>query len=102
MLMKFKIRRGDKVIVLTGKEKGKISSVKIMDKKNNRAIVEGLNYVTFCKKGSESGLSRKESYIHISNLAHVDPKDGKATRVGVKYENGNKFLFSKRTGEVIR
>lgn len=97
-----KIKTGDRVVVISGRDKGKVSVVKSMIKSKDRAVVEGVNYLSFFQKGSDSGVVRKEGSVHVSNLAHVDPVDGKAVKVSVKIENGKKLLISKRSGKVVR
>ena len=100
-----KIKKGDHVIVLTGKDKGKHGEVLKVLPKENRAIVQGVNIVRRHQRQSptaEGGIIAKEATIDLSNLALEDPKDGKATRVGFKVlENGSKVRFAKRSGEVI-
>lgn len=104
--MKQKIKKNDKVIVLAGKDKGKTGEVLKVLPKESRVLVSGINMVTRHTKPSAQstgGLVRKEATIHISNVAHVDPKTGKATRTGVKQlGNGEKALVSRKSGEEIR
>jgi large subunit ribosomal protein L24 len=98
------IRKGDKVVVLTGKDKGRSGDVVKVMPKENRAVVSGINVVKRHQKQSqntEAGIISKEAPIHLSNLAHVDPKDGKPTRVGFKTEDNKKVRVAKRSGEVI-
>jgi large subunit ribosomal protein L24 len=100
-----KIKKGDHVIVLAGRDKGKHGEVIKMIPKENRALVRGVNMVRRHQKQSataEGGIISKEAAINLSNLALEDPKDGKPTRVGFKFlEDGRKVRFSKRSGEVI-
>jgi large subunit ribosomal protein L24 len=101
-----KIKKGDHVIVLTGRDKGKHGEVIKMMPKENRALVRGVNIVRRHTKQSanspEGGIVSKEAPIQISNLALEDPKDGKPTRVGFRtLEDGRKVRFAKRSGEVI-
>ncbi len=100
-----KIKKGDHVIVLAGRDKGKHGEVIKMIPKENRALVRGVNMVRRHQKQSattEGGIISKEATIDLSNLALEDPKDGKPTRVGFKIlEDGRKVRFSKRSGEVI-
>ncbi|MGI9407392.1 MAG: 50S ribosomal protein L24 [Hyphomicrobiaceae bacterium] len=100
-----KIRKNDHVVVLTGKDKGKKGMVLKVLPKDNKAIVQGVNVMRKHQKQTatqESGIVAREAAIHISNLAHEDPKDGKATRVGYKtLDDGRKVRFAKRSGEVI-
>jgi large subunit ribosomal protein L24 len=103
--MAAKIKRGDKVVVLTGKDRGRQGEVLKVMPKASRAIVKGVNIVarhTRPTQADPGGIKRKEASIHLSNLAHVDPTDGKPTRVGFKtLEDGKKVRVSKRTGEVL-
>ena len=105
MPIKLKIRKGDRVVVLTGKDKGKKGSVMSVSPKTNKAIVDGINIVKRHTKQSasqEGGIIAKEMPIHISNLAHLDPKDNKPTRVGFKInKDGSKVRIARRSGEVI-
>jgi large subunit ribosomal protein L24 len=99
-----KIRKGDKIVVLTGKDKGRSGDVVKVMPKENRAVVSGINVVKRHQKQSqntEAGIISKEAPIHLSNLAHADPKDGKPTRVGFKTEDNKKVRVAKRSGEVI-
>ena len=99
------IRKGDKVIVISGSDKGKKGSVLKVFPKENRALVQGVNVVKRHQRQTQSqqaGIVTKESPIHLSNIAHVDPKSGKATRIGSKTLNdGRKVRFAKKSGEVI-
>ncbi|WP_315919971.1 50S ribosomal protein L24 [Mesorhizobium sp. SP-1A] len=100
-----KIRKGDKVVVLTGKDKGRSGEVLSVQPKDDTAIVRGINIVIRHQRqtqAQEGGLIRKEAPIHLSNIALADPKDGKPTRVGFKLEkDGKKVRFAKRSGETI-
>ena len=100
-----KIRKGDKVVVLTGKDKGRTGEVLSVMPKEDRAIVRGINMIVRHQKQTQSqqgGLIRKEAPIHLSNLAIADPKDGKPTRVGFRiHEDGTKVRVAKRSGEVV-
>ena len=102
---KFKIKKGDEVIVLTGKDKGKKGEIIRMIPSESRAVVQGINLVkrhTRQTQSEEGGIKTKEAPIHISNLALVDPKSGKATKAGFKIEkDGTKVRISKASGEVI-
>ena len=105
MALKFKIRKGDKVVVITGKDKGKQGEIVRMIPSENRAVVRGVNLAkrhTRQTAGQEGGIISKEMPIHVSNLALRDPKDGKPTRVGYKtLADGKKVRVAKRSGEVI-
>lgn len=101
------IKKGDTVYVLAGDDKGKTGRVLSIDVKKGRAIVEGVNIVTKSTKPSaqapQGGFLRKEAPINLSNLAAIDPKSGKPTRVGFKFdEKGKKIRISKKSGEEIK
>lgn len=100
-----KIKKGDHVIVLAGRDKGKHGEVVKMMPKESRVLVRGVNMVRRHQRQTaslEGGIISKEAPIHISNLALEDPKDGKPTRVGFKFlDDGTKVRFAKRSGEVI-
>jgi large subunit ribosomal protein L24 len=102
--MALKIKKGDRVVVLSGRDKGKSGDVLKMLPKDNRAIVQGVNVVMRHQKQSatqDGGIVRKEAPIHLSNLAYAD-KDGKPTRVGFKILNdGRKVRVAKRSGVEI-
>ena len=102
--MAMRIKKGDQVIVITGRDKGKTGEVIKSMPKENKVIVQGINLVkrhTKPTQESAGGIVTKEAPIHVSNVALIDPKDGKATRVGFKVEDGKKVRVSKRSGEVI-
>ena len=99
-----KIRKGDKVVVLTGKDKGRSGEVTKVLPKEGRAVVAGINVVKRHQKQTqttEAGIVSKEAPINLSNLAVADPKDGKPTRVGIKIDGDKKVRVAKRSGEVI-
>ncbi|NNE58473.1 MAG: 50S ribosomal protein L24 [Hellea sp.] len=99
-----KIRKGDKVVVLTGKDKGRSGEITKVMPKEGKATVSGLNIVkrhTRQSQSSEGGIIEKEAPIDLSNLAIVDPKDGKPTRVGFRMEGDKKVRFAKRSGDLI-
>lgn len=104
-MAKLKIKKGDNVVVLAGKDKGKSGEVVKLLPKQSRAIVTGVNMIKRHQRQTQSqegGIISKEASIHISNLGLEDPKDGKPTRVGMKtLEDGRKVRFAKRSGEVI-
>ena len=103
--MAAKIRKGDKVVVLTGRDKGRTGEVIRVMPKENRALVRGVNVVTRHQRQTASeqgGLVRKEAPIHLSNVAIADPTTGKPTRVGFKtLDDGRKVRFAKASGETI-
>lgn len=103
--MAAKIKKGDKVVVLAGRDKGQSGEVLRVIPDEERVVVRGINVVkrhTRQSATSEGGIISKEAPLHLSNLAVADPKDGKPTRVGFKVlEDGRKVRFAKRSGEVI-
>ncbi|MFC7052663.1 50S ribosomal protein L24 [Hansschlegelia quercus] len=103
--MAAKIKKGDKVVVLTGRDKGKTGEVLEVRPKDDRAVVRGVNLISRHQKQTQSqegGIIRKEAAIHLSNLSLADPKDGKATRVGFKtLDDGRKVRVATRSGEQI-
>ena len=103
--MKFKIKKGDKVVVITGREKGKSGEVLRVVRAENRVVVQGVNMVkrhTRPGPGQAGGIVEKEAAIHVSNVAHIDPKSSKPTRVGYKIlGDGRKVRFARRSGEVL-
>jgi len=101
--MAAKLKKGDKVVVLTGKDKGKEGTITSVDPSAGKAIVDGLNMAiraTRQSQTSQGGRIPKAMPIQLSNLAYVD-KNGKATRVGFKMEGDKKVRFAKTTGDVI-
>ena len=103
--MAAKIRKGDKVVVLTGRDKGRTGEVVEVRPSQNRALVRGVNMIKRHQRQTpqqEGGIISKEGAVHLSNLALADPKDGKPTRVGFKVlEDGRKVRIAKRSGEQI-
>jgi large subunit ribosomal protein L24 len=103
--MAAKIKKGDKVIVLTGRDKGKSGEVIEVRPDAGRALVRGVNLVRKHQKQSQTqagGIISKEAAMDLSNLAIADPKDGKPTRVGFKFlDDGRKVRFAKRSGDLI-
>jgi large subunit ribosomal protein L24 len=104
-MLKLKVRKGDRVVVITGKDKGQKGEVLKVIPAENRAIVKGVAMVKRHQRQTatqDGGIISKEAAIHISNLAVEDPKDGKPTRVGYKFlKDGRKVRYAKRSGEVI-
>jgi|TARA_R110002072_G_scaffold187425_1_gene344170 large subunit ribosomal protein L24 len=99
-----KIRKGDQVSVLTGKDKGKTGEVLRVLPQENRVIVRGVNLVKRHTRPTQTdagGIKEQEASLHVSNVAHIDPSNGKPTRVGYKTVNDRKVRFSRRSGEVI-
>ncbi|WP_349368462.1 50S ribosomal protein L24 [Salinarimonas sp.] len=103
--MAAKIKKGDQVVVLTGRDKGKSGEVVRVMPKETRALVRGVNLVKRHQRQTaqqEGGIVNKEAPVHLSNLAVRDPKDGKPTRVGFKIlDDGRKVRFAKRSGDLI-
>ena len=100
-----KIKKGAHVLVMAGRDKGKAGEVLAVFPTEDRALVQGVNLVRKHQKQSaqsEGGIISRESKIHLSNLAIADPKDGKASRIGIRVaDDGSKVRFAKRSGEVI-
>ena len=101
-----KIKKGDKVIVLSGKDKGKTGEIARVLTKDSKVVVSGVNVAVRHRKPDQAnpqgGLERREAPLHVSNVAIVDPKDGKATRVRFDVaKDGKKVRVSARTGEKI-
>jgi large subunit ribosomal protein L24 len=103
--MAAKIKKGDKVIILTGRDKGRSGEVLHVLPKDSRAVVRGVNILKRHQRqtaSQEGGIISKEGTIHLSNLALADPKDGKASRVGFKIlDDGRKVRVAKRSGDLI-
>ncbi|HLG86950.1 MAG TPA: 50S ribosomal protein L24 [Alphaproteobacteria bacterium] len=104
-MMAAKIKKGDTVIVLTGRDKGRSGEVLRVIPSENRVVVDGVNMVKKHKRpspASAGGIESMAAPIHISNVAHKDPQSGKATRIGFRIlEDGRKVRFAKASGEVI-
>jgi large subunit ribosomal protein L24 len=105
-MSKLHIRKGDEVIILTGKDKGQKGKVLKVFVKEQKALVEGANMVSKSTKPSakhpQGGIIKQEAPIHISNLNLIDPKSGKATRVSIKHEGKNVIRIAKKSGEEIK
>ena len=106
-MSKLHIKKGDTVYVNAGEDKGKTGKVTKVLVEKQRAIVEGVNMVSKSQKPSaknpQGGIVKQEAPIHISNLSLIDPKSGKATRVGIKVtEDGKKVRIAKKSGEEIK
>ena len=104
--MAAKVKKGDRVVVLTGRDKGKQGEVLKVLPKEHRVVVQGVTVVKRHQKASarnpEGGIVTKEAPLDVSNVAHLDPKDGRPTRVGFRFlEDGRKVRYAKRSGEVI-
>ena len=98
-----KLKTGDKVVVIAGKDKGKEGKIIAVDKKNGRVLVEGVNMVSKHTKpnaqNQQGGIIKKENFIDASNVMYLH--NGKATRLGVQIKDGKKVRVAKKTGEVI-
>jgi len=103
--MAAKIKKGDRVVVLTGKDKGRQGQVLRVTPKDSRVLVAGVNMVkrhTRPTQGDpQGGIKNKEASLHISNVALLDPKSGEATRVGFRIDGDKKVRVAKKSGEVI-
>jgi len=100
------VKKGDKVVVIAGKDKTKTGRVLLVLPKQDRVLIEGVNLVKRHTKPNakhpEGGIIEKEALLHISNVSHVDPKSGKPTRIGHRIlEDGTKVRYAKKSGEVI-
>jgi large subunit ribosomal protein L24 len=104
--MAARIKKGDKVVITVGKDKGKTGVIGQVITASNKVIVQGLNtvvkHVKPSQKMPQGGVVRIEAPIHLSNVMHVDPKSGVPTRIGFKVlEDGKKVRYAKKTGELI-
>jgi large subunit ribosomal protein L24 len=104
-MTKVKIKKGDNVVVITGRDKGKTGEVLRVFPADSRVIVQGINIAkrhTRPRMGDPGGIAEKELAIHVSNIAHIDPHSSKPTRIGYKHlDDGRKVRFARRSGEVI-
>lgn len=104
-MSKLKIKTKDKVIVLTGKDKGKVGEVTSVSPKESRVTVAGVNMIARHTKPSQAnpqgGVIRREAPIHVSNVALIDPKSNKATRAGYKIVKGEKTRIARRSGQEV-
>ena len=101
---KLKIKKGDQVVILSGDDKGKTGEVLKAMPKENKVVVQGVNLVKRHTKPSQTnpgGIVTKEAPINVSNVAIVDPKTGKATKIGYKEVDGKKVRVARKSGEVI-
>ena len=105
-MSKLHIKKGDTVIVLAGKDKGKKGNVQKVLVEDQRVMVEGINMVSKSTKPSaknpQGGIVKQEAPIHVSNVSLIDPKSGKATRVSIKHEGKNVVRIAKKSGEEIK
>ena len=104
MATKLKVKKGDKVVVITGRDKGKTGEIIEVNPTENRVKVRGVNMVKRHQKQSmqtQGGIIEKEATIHVSNIAHIDPKTQKPTRIGYRMDGENKIRFARASGEKI-
>jgi large subunit ribosomal protein L24 len=102
--MAAKIKKGDKVVVLTGRDKGKTGQVVRVLPAEDRVVVSGVNTVKRHQRPTQTnagGIEEKDAPIHVSNVAHADPKTNEPTRVGFEIRDGKKVRVAKKSGEVI-
>jgi len=99
------VKKGDKVMVITGKDKGKTGVILAAFPKKDRVLVEGINIVKKHTKPNQAnpqgGIVSQEAAIHVSNVMPIDPKTGEPTRVGYKFEDGKKIRIAKKSGEAL-
>ncbi|MGE0718501.1 MAG: 50S ribosomal protein L24 [Alphaproteobacteria bacterium] len=105
MTVKMKVKKGDRVVVISGRDKGKVGTVLRAIPTESRVVVEGVNMVkrhTRQTVREQGGVVEKEAAIHVSNVAHIDPSTSRPTRVGYKnLDDGRKVRFARRSGEII-
>ena len=104
MARKFKIKKGDQVVVITGRDKGKKGEVLEVLRAESRVRVQGVNMVKRHRRATQNdagGIISLEAPMHISNVAHIDPESGAATRVGFEVKDGNKVRVAKRSGKAL-
>ena len=104
MAGKFKIKKGDQVVVITGRDKGKKGEVLEVLRAEARVLVQGVNLVKRHRRATQNdagGIISMEAPLHISNVAHVDPESGAATRIGFEVKDGEKVRVAKRSGKAL-
>ena len=104
MAGKFKIKKGDQVVVITGRDKGKIGEVLEVLRSDSRVRIQGVNMVKRHRRATQNdagGIISMEAPLHISNVAHIDPESGAATRVGFEVKDGEKLRVAKRSGKAL-
>ena len=104
MAQKYKIKKGDQVIVTTGRDKGRRGEVIEVRRTENRVLVQGCNIVkrhTRATQTNPGGIVNKEAPLHISNVSLIDPDSGKATRVGYEVKDGKKIRIARRSGKAL-
>ena len=104
MAEKFKIKKGDQVVVTTGRDKGRRGEVMEVRRTENRVLVQGCNIVkrhTRATQTNPGGIINKEAPLHISNVSLIDPDNGQATRVGYEVKDGKKIRIARRSGKAL-
>ena len=104
MATKLKIKKGDKVVVITGRDKGKTGEVVKVLREENRLIVQGVHMVKRHQRQTmqvQGGIVEKEASIHVSNVAHIDPETQKPTRIGYRMDGERKIRFARRSNQAI-
>jgi large subunit ribosomal protein L24 len=104
MTTKLKIKKGDKVVVITGRDRGKTGEVVKVLREQNRLIVQGVNMVKRHQRQTmqaQGGIVEKEASIHVSNVAHIDPENQKPTRIGYRMDGERKIRFARGSGQAI-
>ena len=104
MLETWRIKKGDRVVVISGKDKTKVGEILAVYRKKDKVLVKDVNVITKHQRQTSTvsgGLIKKESPIHVSNVMIADPKDDHPTRVGIKIIDGRKARYAKRSGEII-
>ena len=104
MAEKFKIKKGDQVVVSTGRDKGRRGEVVEVRRTENRVLVQGCNIVkrhTRATQDNPGGIINKEAPLHISNVSLIDPDSGKATRIGYEVKDGKKIRIARRSGKAL-
>ena len=104
MANKLKVKKGDRVTVITGRDKGKTGEILKVLREENRVIVQGVNVVKRHQRQTmqqQGGVIEKEASIHVSNVAHIDPKTSKPTRIGYRMEGERKVRVARKSGEKI-
>jgi large subunit ribosomal protein L24 len=104
MPTKLKVKKGDKVVVITGRDKGKSGEILRVMREENRVVVQGVNMVKRHQRQTmqaQGGIIEKEATIHVSNVAHIDPKTQKPTRIGYRMDGERKIRVARRSGEAI-
>ena len=104
MATKLKVKKGDKVVVITGRDKGKTGEIMKVLREQNRVIVQGVNMVKRHQRQTmnvQGGIIDKEASIHVSNVAHIDPETKKPTRIGYRMDGERKLRVARRSGQTI-